>query len=376
MKLTFVFALSFLAAVLSLDAQILWQEDFTYLDGTIIGANNNTDNPAPDWTATCLGCLSGDWMEVRSNQMEGLDTNGPGEILTEVIDISSSPTGVDISMDISQSGTMEDCTNGSCGCNCVDWVRIEYSLNGGAFTDFSGTAGGFCPNACAGATYVALGNFAPFTFSECLAGNTLQLRISVQSWAGSESHQIDNIIIQNAATPCVLPVELSAFVAVPNGTAVDISWRIEKDDTRFSYLVERSRDGHTFLPLSEISGKGTGDYNYRDAHPAEGFSYYRLRMTDENGFETYSDIEKVDLSDHESVELSVFPNPAVREVTFSAASSIGCVELFDLSGKSVLKHPGTTASDLTLDVGQLTPGIYLYQARIDGLAQQGKLVVK
>ena len=190
-----------------LQGQTIWSEDFTYANGTVTGANNNTANPAADWTSSCATCLTSDWFEVQNNMMEGRDTNGPAELTTEVIDISSYPNGVEFSVDLSQSGSMEGCSGVSCGFNCLDWIKIEYSVDGGAFVEATHANGGSCPGATsAPGNFVTMGDFVAFTFTQCpILGNSLQIRLSCQNWAASEYHRFDNLVVQ--AEQCILFTE-------------------------------------------------------------------------------------------------------------------------------------------------------------------------
>ena len=85
---------------------IIWAEDFTYADGTTTGANNNTANPAADWTSGGCGTCSGstaDWWEIRSGVMEARDVNGDFVFLqTESIDISTL-SGVGFSVSVTEN---------------------------------------------------------------------------------------------------------------------------------------------------------------------------------------------------------------------------------------------------------------------------------
>ncbi|MEZ4687493.1 MAG: T9SS type A sorting domain-containing protein [Bacteroidia bacterium] len=210
MKKTLILLLSvwFIAGTTHcLRGQVIWTEDFTYANGTTTGANNNTANPAPDWTASCATCLTGDWFDVQNNMLEGRDTNGPGILTTEVIDISSYPNGVEFSVDLSQAGSMEGCSGVSCGFNCLDWIKIEYSIDGGTFLECTHPNGGSCPGATnAPGDFVTMGDFTAFTYTQCpLFGNSLQIRLSCQNWAASEYHRFDNLVVQ--AEQCILFTE-------------------------------------------------------------------------------------------------------------------------------------------------------------------------
>ena len=239
-------------------AQVIWQENFSYPNGTTTGANNNTANPAVDWTSQCPSCSSGDWFEVRSNQMEALDVNGPATLETEWIDIAGFAQGVEVLVDLEEDGDMEGCPGGvSSGCNSVDWIRIEYSLDGAPYADWTSPNGGACSGACAGATYVAIGNFAPFTFRECpLVGDSLRLRISVQCWATTEFLWIDNIIVQGQTCVSFPITDSLVHVQCHGGTDGEIWVFSQNPNQPLSY----SLNGGSFQSANHFPGLSAGTY--------------------------------------------------------------------------------------------------------------------
>ncbi|MBK9191155.1 MAG: hypothetical protein IPM77_06365 [Crocinitomicaceae bacterium] len=153
------------------------------------------------WTSTCPSCLSGDHYEVQSGQLEGQDTNGPATWETGAIDISSCPF-IEISFNISSLGTMEACGT---GCNSVDWVQLEYNIDGSGWQTPSNSS--FCAGACADINVVqsddVIGGTILYNTGCIPSGSSIQLRISVQAWAGDEFWQIDNVTLSCATGPSV-----------------------------------------------------------------------------------------------------------------------------------------------------------------------------
>ena len=239
-------------------AQIIWQEDFSYANGTTIGGDNNTANPAVDWISQCPSCSSGDWFEVRSNRMEALDVNGPATLETEWIDIAGFAQGVEVLVDLEEDGNMEGCPGGvSSGCNSVDWIRIEYSLDGAPYADWTSPNGGSCTGACAGATYVTIGNFSPFTFVECpLVGDSLRLRISVQCWATTEFIYLDNIIVRPQTCISFPITDSLVHVQCNGGTDGEIWVFSQNPNLPLSY----SLNGGNFQAANNFSGLSAGTY--------------------------------------------------------------------------------------------------------------------
>ena len=55
--MNYIFVVLFCGLSAIVNSQItIWSENFTYANGTVTGANNNTDNPAADWTTACPTC--------------------------------------------------------------------------------------------------------------------------------------------------------------------------------------------------------------------------------------------------------------------------------------------------------------------------------
>ena len=181
-----------------LKAQVIFSETFDEGNGSVNG-NDNTGGVS--WTSTCPSCLSGDHYEVQSGQLEGQDTNGPATWETGAIDISSCPF-IEISFNISSLGTMEACGT---GCNSVDWVQLEYNIDGSGWQTPSNSS--FCAGACADLNVVqsddVIGGTILYNTGCIPSGSSIQLRISVQAWAGDEFWQIDNVTLSCATGPSV-----------------------------------------------------------------------------------------------------------------------------------------------------------------------------
>lgn len=360
-------------------AQVIWSENFTYPNGTITGGNNNTANPAADWTRTCATCVSGDWFEVRSNLMEGLDTNGPATLETEVIDISS-VAAVEFSVDLSESGTLEGCPSGSsCGCNCIDWIRIQYQLNGGAYVDCTSSLGGACSGSCAGDTYVTIDDFTSTSFTQCpLFGSTLRLRISVQCWAADEFMRIDNLVVRGAT--CPFPVVFSAFeVADRDGTAW-LSWQTAEESGSDHFVVERSLDGQYYTAIGSVEAAGHSssprEYAFQDVDVHGEKMYYRIRQVDQAGDATYSMVREWVRGTVVVGALRLFPNPACdRLLLETEMGDLRGIEVKDVSGRTVQTVTVTSASRRhSMSLEGLAPGLYFVEALTSGGLQAGKFV--
>ncbi len=176
------------------NGQVIFQETFDEANTATVGSANGVD-----WSASCPTCLSGDHYEVNNGVLEGKDTNGEAEWVTNSIDVSNC-SSVEISFDIQSLGTMEACGT---GCTSVDWVRFQYNVDGNGWTNPTNSS--FCPGPCADINVIASDDVGSITYSTgCLPinGNNLQLKISVQCWAASEFWLIDNVTVNcNGVNP-------------------------------------------------------------------------------------------------------------------------------------------------------------------------------
>jgi len=90
-----------------------------------------------------------------------------------------------------------------------------------------------------------------------------------------------------------LPVTLAVFDAVSTPAGIHLNWTTETEQDNDYFTIEHSIDGSNFTTLKTTPGAGTSDrrnaYSYTHKTPAKGNNYYRLRMVDFDGKETFSD---------------------------------------------------------------------------------------
>lgn len=89
----------------------------------------------------------------------------------------------------------------------------------------------------------------------------------------------------------VLPLKLPSFnVKAENCTAM-ITWKTAGETAPQQFVIERSADGKQFSPVGEIYSSSQSKFNsYFDNRPLQGLSYYRLKITGEDGSIVYSKI--------------------------------------------------------------------------------------
>ena len=160
----------------------------------------------------------------------------------------------------------------------------------------------------------------------------------------------------------ILPVEITFLEATPYNTDVTINWQTAVEINNAFFVVERSRDGDSFDGLGLVEGNGTSfeahDYQFKDYNVAEGKWFYRLRQVDQEGKDRYSEIREVTIA-HKRIT-SVYPNPAINDVTIAGESTIKYATISDFSGQ-MHQHTyfGNFNETETLDVSNLPKGTYI-----------------
>ncbi|MDJ0365190.1 discoidin domain-containing protein [Hymenobacter sp. H14-R3] len=129
-----------------------------------------------------------------------------------------------------------------------------------------------------------------------------------------------------------LPVSLTSFVAVPQGSSVAVTWTTATELNNAGFEVQRSANSLDFSTLSKVAGAGNSAtihaYHYLDAAPLATTGYYRLKQTDQDGKTAYGPVVAVAGVGRAVVTatISVYPNPTADQATVewdaSAASPV------------------------------------------------------
>jgi hypothetical protein len=168
-----------------------------------------------------------------------------------------------------------------------------------------------------------------------------------------------------------LPVKLVYFTAVPDGKQVRLTWQVQQEQDVRLYEMEHSVDGVHFSGIGNIASlqKTAWTYNGHHANPITGWNYYRLRITDKLGKQTYTGVAKVLFSSQAPV-VKLFPNPAVDVVNILLPNSYvngTTLQLFGGNGQLIAtRRPTSTA--VQLQISGLAKGQYFVQVLHNGQA--------
>lgn len=183
--------------------------------------------------------------------------------------------------------------------------------------------------------------------------------------SGTNKTFFDNLIIGNIfSSP--LPIELTSFnVKATLQKEAEINWTTATETNNDYFTIERSKDGVTWEMVKTVRGAGSSfltlNYQTVDTSPYVGISYYRLKQTDFDGQFTYSEIQKIDITTHSNLEVTIFPNPATEFITIESTNELGPIIIYNSLGQNVTSQTlllKNSSHISTLDISTLKKGIY------------------
>jgi hypothetical protein len=152
------------------------------------------------------------------------------------------------------------------------------------------------------------------------------------------------------------------------GTTNNLNWQVNcTSSTTATMVVERSSNNKIFTAINSqtaTAARCAAPFNFVDATPSIGVNYYRLRVTDDNGRITYSNVVALQNGKDGFSLVSVTPNPAKTIATLSVASAKAAtiqIVVTDVVGKQVLTQNATLSAGsnaLPVNVANLAPGTY------------------
>jgi hypothetical protein len=187
----------------------------------------------------------------------------------------------------------------------------------------------------------------------------------------------------------VLPVTILSFTAnYVSANNVKVAWTTTNEINAAYFEVERSSDGTSFMSVAQVntneSASPVHSYSINDQlyNINSNVVYYRLRIVDNDGKYTYSNIIPVKLDQPENI-LSVYPNPVDNYAVvnlFTDQAGSGMLRLIDDSGRQILIKSFTVTNgnnSMTVDqLGNLPKGIYIIQVLINNNQYIQKIVKK
>jgi N-acetylneuraminic acid mutarotase len=183
------------------------------------------------------------------------------------------------------------------------------------------------------------------------------------------------------------PIDLGDWRAVTRGPWVKLSWTTLNERNNAWFAIEKSEDQQFWMQLKKLPGAGNSSepkhYQYTDAEPWLGTSYYRLKQVDHDGAYTYSPTLSVFFENLFSDRLEVFPNPVKDRrvhIRFSHDGEESTLILRNLWGAEIKRFSSLSAKagieETVLELDDLQTGIYLLQLENKYASRARKIVVQ
>lgn len=195
-----------------------------------------------------------------------------------------------------------------------------------------------------------------------LPGNTYAKEVQyLKTWMTAHLNWMDSNILSISAEDCgTLPVTFKDFNVREQEQKVMAVWSTADESDNDHFEVERSADARHFETLGSVKGAGTTKsethYEYLDANPLPGTSYYRIRQVDTDGSSDFSST-RVIKRQHEATAV-VFPNPTSDFIRIDHVTVGAMVRITDVKGNAVKEVIARDAS-FTVPAGQLVSGSYV-----------------
>lgn len=165
-----------------------------------------------------------------------------------------------------------------------------------------------------------------------------------------------------------LPLNLVSFSGYMNQNDVPLQWITENEVSTRNFDVQRSTDGIQFSTVGQVSSYNLSQrssYYFTDRNIAALNTdriYYRLKMIDQDGRFTYSNILRFNMKAGNMLSLS--PNPVRDRLEISGFRGNGTYEavITDMTGKKVLQTM-ISAGNHTINTGTLAKGMYLLEIK-------------
>jgi len=209
-------------------------------------------------------------------------------------------------------------------------------------------------------------------------GEQINFHLADGTTATENIADIRKMTLDNEPQGDPLPVELSSFSAIVNGTSIILMWRTETEVSNYGFEIQRSQKSNVKSQTSDewdvlgfVEGYGNcnspKDYAFTDI-PVEGTSFqYRLKQIDTDGQFHYSDIVTVDIATPAQFELKQnFPNPfnPATHITYNLPrDGYVTIKVYDIVGSEIAtlvneeKKAGSYME--TFDGAELASGIYI-----------------
>jgi hypothetical protein len=220
-------------------------------------------------------------------------------------------------------------------------------------------------------------NATTFTDTGLTPGTAYSYRIYAYNDFGNSAYS------DSVETVTFVPVELTSFTAIVNGSGVELNWTTATETNNRGFDVERSKRSNVnsqmdWKMIAYVGGFGTTTesktYSFIDDKLFAGKYKYRLKQIDFDGTFSYSNEIEVEVSSPEEFALHQnYPNPFNPTTMISwdlAVNSHVTIKVYDVLGQVVAtlinKNFDVGFHNLEFNAVNLNSGVYFYTIEAKG----------
>ncbi|HLK31034.1 MAG TPA: SdrD B-like domain-containing protein, partial [Puia sp.] len=179
-----------------------------------------------------------------------------------------------------------------------------------------------------------------------------------------------------------LPIRFINFNVITIGTSAKLDWQAATDGNASSFIVEHSTDGKIFVKIGEVNsqiGNDSKSYSLIDMAPAFGTNYYRIKMIDDLGNYTYSDVKAVTFSDEYSKGVKIYPVPAnsFTQLQLPKVAEDGMyLQVYDNQDRLMTTMQANHRMIIPINVSSFASGIYTVKVFRSGVSVYTGRIIK
>ncbi|MDW8296484.1 MAG: T9SS type A sorting domain-containing protein, partial [Raineya sp.] len=162
-----------------------------------------------------------------------------------------------------------------------------------------------------------------------------------------------------------------------------LMWQTAQEVNLEYFEIQWSKDGSTFVSLDRISAQNKASfYTYEHKTQEVGHYYYRLRIVEKDGKQSFSPTESIYIKPYNELEIRFYPIPFKEKGTlecFSPESQEATIQIFNLEGIMLLEKQVSLQegkNEFEQDFAHLVKGIYLLRITTTNGEQQTIRIVK
>lgn len=137
----------------------------------------------------------------------------------------------------------------------------------------------------------------------------------------------NNGLLATTTTTSILPVTISSFNVAKRNKAVAVTWTTETEINNSGFEIQKSTNGIDFSTIGFVASKAYNGsssqklgYSFQDNRLIAGKSFYRLKQIDKDGKKSFSEVQLVEHSLTNNLNVKALENPVRNQIVLNVKS--------------------------------------------------------